>query len=114
MPQHRCGKRTHVPTPDDFVTDAQIAQVQPFSSPQEVLFCHQGFKCSQCQVQKSHHMCDMFWSGWSPQVDVFKWSSSVVELCCAVASQKMFDWPREKGYAGMQIIDSCRPRVFQV
>ena len=53
MPQHSCGKRTHVPTPYDFVTDAQIARVQPISSPQEVLFCHQGFKCSQCQVQKA-------------------------------------------------------------
>ena len=53
MPQHRCGKLTHVPTLYDFVTDAQIAQVQPFSSPQEVFFGHQGFKCSQCQVQKA-------------------------------------------------------------
>ena len=53
MPQHRCGQRTHVPTTYVFVTDAQIARVQPYLSPQEVLFRHQGFKCSQCQVQKA-------------------------------------------------------------
>ena len=46
---------------------------------------------------KRHHM---YWSGQLLQVDIFKWSSSVVELCCAMASQKMFDWLREKGLRG--------------
>eukprot|EP00891_Asterochloris_glomerata_P008545 jgi/Astpho2/8545/Aster-05579 len=26
--RHRCGKRTHIPTPYDFVTDAKIARVR--------------------------------------------------------------------------------------
>ena len=45
MPQHRCGKRVHIPTSYAFVTDAQIAPVQAFGA-QEVLFCRQGFKCT--------------------------------------------------------------------
>ena len=52
MPQHRCGKRIHAPTLYNFVIDAQSAPVPAFLWAQEVLFCHQGFKCSPCQVQK--------------------------------------------------------------
>ena len=40
----------------------------------------------------------------------FKYSETL--LCNG--SQKMFCWPKEKGYADMQIFDSCRPEVFQV
>ena len=100
----------YVPTPYVFVTDAQIAQVQPFSSPQEVLYRHQEFKCSQCQVQKATTCV-----GQASSLRLFH----QVEFKCrgpllCSGWPKVCDWPREKGYAGRQIFDSCRPRVFQV
>ena len=60
---------------------------------------------------KSHHMCDIFWSGWIPQVDVFKWSSSVVELCCAVASQMTLIGPEKRvtreGRSSIHVDQEC-------
>ena len=54
---------------------------------------------------KSHHMCDMFESGRLPQVDIFKWSSSVVELCCAMAGQKCLIGPEKR------VMRECRSSI---
>ena len=51
---------------------------------------------------KSHHMS---WSGQLPLSNTFKCSSSVVEPLLCSGKPKVVDWPREKGYADMQIFE---------
>ena len=88
MPHHRCGKRTHA-----FVTDAQSAAVLAFSWAQEVLFWYQGSSVAHARSEKAPHVVVRPVPSGDLQVEC----TSVVELCCAMASQEMVDWPREKG-----------------